>query len=124
MIQTRAFRRLLPLLAFFAAPNILAAQSDKPKDPQTQSAPAENPDPPTTFKENVGVTATWVEQPGSVVPASVIVFTSDDIQRSAAQSVVEFLLEVAGFGQLHQSDSHVSNPSIRSASLRGLGGGA
>jgi outer membrane cobalamin receptor len=115
---------LILALALWCVPGVahVSAQPQPAQDPAAQPSPDAGQEP-QKFSEHIVVTATRVEQPDSTVPVEVVVLTSAEIERSSAQTVDELLLQVAGFSQLHQTDSHVSAPSTRTASLRGLGGG-
>lgn len=72
--------------------------------------------------DEVVVTATRTKQTLRDVPANVTVLTREDIERSAAPTVDDFLRRIPGFTLLRQSSSRVGQFATQAASLRGLGG--
>lgn len=111
--MTSVVGRLVAVLSMVLGAGAPAfAQADPPKQPETVPS----------VSETVVVTANRLEQRVKDVPVTVIVLTRQDILRSTAQSVDELLSQIPGFSLLRQGSSHASHPSVRSASMRGLGG--
>jgi len=108
------------LLMTFAI-NAVVAAGMPAQNPPAQKPPAEQSGS-GTYKEEVVVTATRLEQLVKDVPAAVTIVTKEDIRRSGATTVDEVLRLVTGFSQLRQASSHASHPTTRSAAVRGLGG--
>lgn len=111
----------IALLSLIARTPIQAQQS-APADASQGDQSGDKPTD-TSFSETVVVTASRVPQSISDSPTAVTVVTADDVQRSAARSTDELLREVAGFSLLRQTPGVASQPSTRSTSVRGLGGG-
>ncbi|HJU73600.1 MAG TPA: TonB-dependent receptor [Gemmatimonadaceae bacterium] len=68
------------------------------------------------------ITATRVSQVVREVPANVAVLGTQDIQRSAARTVSDFLRVIPGYTTKDHQSSVVSHPSRQAPALRGLGG--
>ena len=69
----------------------------------------------------VTVTATRTEQKLGDVPAQVSVLTGDDIKRSPALTIDDFLKQVPSFSLFRRTSSLVSHPTTEGVSLRGIG---
>ena len=69
----------------------------------------------------ITVTATRTEQKLGDVPAQVSVLTGDDIKRSAALTVDDFLKQVPSFSLFRRTSSLVSHPTTAGVSLRRIG---
>ncbi|MGH9382716.1 MAG: TonB-dependent receptor [Vicinamibacterales bacterium] len=108
----------LTIVALLSGPASGAAQAPPPPGRQE----AEQKD--LTFADEITVTADRLEHRVADVPATVTVLTRDDIRRSSAQSVDELLRQVPGFNLLRQGSSIAGHPTVRAASMRGLGGSA
>ncbi|MEE9154058.1 MAG: TonB-dependent receptor [candidate division NC10 bacterium] len=91
------------------------------------SLAAESPEPAKEASEEViqlepvVVTATRTEQQLKDVAANVTVYTKEDIEKSAAQTVDDFLRQLPGFSLFRRSSSLVAHPTTQGVSLRGIG---
>jgi outer membrane receptor protein involved in Fe transport len=91
------------------------------------SLAAESPEPAQEASEEViqlepvVVTATRTEQQLKDVAANVTVYTKEDIEKSAAQTVDDFLRQLPGFSLFRRSSSLVAHPTTQGVSLRGIG---
>lgn len=102
---------ILSLILLFALGS-LAAQAPEPgKEPSEELIQL----------EPVVVTATRTEQRLKDVPANVTVYTKEDIEKSAAQTVDDFLRQLPGFSLFRRSSSLVAHPTTQGVSLRGIG---
>ena len=83
---------------------------------------ADDEEPPvrTDVREEVLVTANRVEQKLGDVAGNVTVFTREDIRRSAARTLDDFLRQVPGFSLFRRSSSIVAHPTSQGGSLRGI----
>ena len=81
----------------------------------TQDAP-ENP----PLREEIVVTANRVDQELEAVAGNVTVFTREDIEQSAAQTLDDFLRQVPGFSLFRRSSSIVAHPTSQGVSRRGI----
>jgi outer membrane cobalamin receptor len=71
--------------------------------------------------EEVLVTADRVPQAAADVSAHVTVLGRDEVERTAALTVDDFLRQVPGFQLFRRQSSLVANPTSQGVSLRGLG---
>ncbi len=91
------------------------------------SLAAESPEPAQEASEEViqlepgVVTATRTEQQLKDVAANVTVYTKEDIEKSAAQTVDDFLRQLPGFSLFRRSSSLVAHPTTQGVSRRGIG---
>ena len=69
----------------------------------------------------ITVTATRTEQKLGDVPSQVSLLTADDIKRSPALTIDDFLKQVPGFSLFRRTSSLVSHPTTEGVSLRGIG---
>jgi outer membrane cobalamin receptor len=76
--------------------------------------------PATTLHDEVVVTANRVEEKFDEVAGNVTVFTRQDIEQSASQTLDEFLRQVPGFSLFRRSSSLVAHPTTQGVSLRGI----
>lgn len=74
----------------------------------------------TTLQEEVVVTANRVEQKPGDVAGNVTIFTREEIARSAARTLDDFLRRVPGFSLFRRSSSLVAHPTSQGVSLRGI----
>ncbi len=102
---------ILPFILLFALGS-LAAEAPEP----AKEASGE-----VIQLEPVVVTATRTEQQLKDVPANVTVYTKEDIEKSAAQTVDDFLRQLPGFSLFRRSSSLVAHPTTQGVSLRGIG---
>jgi outer membrane receptor protein involved in Fe transport len=71
--------------------------------------------------EAITVTATRTETRVADTPASVVVLSREELQRSAAPTLDDSLRQVAGFTLFRRNGSRVANPTTQGVSLRGIG---
>ena len=85
-------------------------------------AQAETQDPPieSALREEIVVMVNRVDQRIDDVAGNVTVFTREDIDQSAAQTLDDFLRQVPGFSLFRRSSSIVAHPTSQGISLRGI----
>src|SRR6185295_6969041 len=71
--------------------------------------------------DSITVTATRTETRVADTPASVVVLSREELQRSAAPTIDDALRQVAGFTLLRRTGSRVANPTTQGVSMRGVG---
>ncbi len=105
----------LLVLAGMARPCIAVGEvaEAESNEPESQQAAPEI--------EQIVVTAGRTEQPLTEVPANVTIFTKEDINRSAAQTLDDLLRSIPGFSLFRRSSSLVAAPPTQGVSLRGVG---
>jgi outer membrane receptor protein involved in Fe transport len=74
-----------------------------------------------TATETITVTATRTETRVADTPASIVVLSSEVMNKSAAPTMDDALRQVAGFTLFRRTGSRVANPTSQGVSLRGIG---
>jgi outer membrane cobalamin receptor len=117
---------LLTVTALAGASESLAAGQEEQTPQSPPSAPppggVQPPPPAGVFSDEIVVTASRVEQMVRDVPSSMSILAREEILASSAQTVDGLLSRIPGFSLLRQGSSIVAAPTVRFASLRGLGG--
>jgi outer membrane receptor protein involved in Fe transport len=85
------------------------------------AAPPEPEDRPLQFEEQVVVTPGKTEQKLQELPVQATVLSSEDVQRSTAQTVADVLLQVPSFSLLRGMSSRAATPPTQAVSLRSMG---
>jgi len=76
---------------------------------------------PSTFSDEIVVTASRTAQRVAETPASVVVISAAELRHSAAPVLDEVLRQVPGFTLFRRSGSRTANPTTHGATLRGVG---
>ncbi|MCI0419020.1 MAG: TonB-dependent receptor, partial [Acidobacteria bacterium] len=76
---------------------------------------------PVMVRETMTITATRTPQPVEGVPASVVVVSQADLQRSPAVTLDDTLRQLPAFSLFRRSSSLVAHPTTQGVSLRGIG---
>jgi len=71
--------------------------------------------------QEITVTATGVETRLDATPASVVIVTRRDLERSGGLTVDDTLRQIPGFSLFRRTGSLAANPTTQGASLRGIG---
>lgn len=71
--------------------------------------------------DSITVTATRTDTRVAETPASVVVLSREELNRTAAPTLDDALRQVAGFTLFRRSGSRVANPTAQGVTLRGVG---
>jgi outer membrane receptor protein involved in Fe transport len=77
---------------------------------------------PAAVGGDVTISITQSETRLSETPASVVVFSRETLEQTAAQNIDDALRQIPGFNLFRRSSSKTTNPTAQGANLRGLSG--